>query len=281
MSYFALDRDLLTSSLWAEAAPPAFKVWIYMLLVAKADGAVEDTLPALALHCGISKDDARDAVEFLSRPDPESRSKALDGRRIEAVETGGYRIVNYAERMKKDHSTPRVRRFRAHRQGLDNETPCNAPAFHETNEEGNRKPKQETTDNVNRLVAPDGAQRVFDHWREVMGHQTASLTPKRLRLIQARLKDGYTVERLCAAVDGCKLSPFHQGENDRHTRYDDLALICRDGEHVEQLEALARDGLTAGPQRKTLAEHNRAEIQKAIDSGLVQMATGQSRTALQ
>lgn len=154
MSYFALDRDLLTSSLWAEAAPPTFKVWIYVLLVAKADGVVEDTLPALALHCGITKEEARSAVEFLSKPDEESRSKVREGRRLEQVETGGFRIVNYVERMKKDHSTPRVRRFRAHREGLANETPCNAPAFHETNEEGNQKHKPERTDE-----RPDGPKR--------------------------------------------------------------------------------------------------------------------------
>lgn len=50
---------------------------------------------------------------------------------------------------------------------------------------------------------------------------------KRIGVIVARLRDGYTVEQLKAAVDGCTRSPFHQGENDRGQVYDDLELICR------------------------------------------------------
>jgi hypothetical protein len=74
---------------------------------------------------------------------------------------------------------------------------------------------------------------VFDHWRAVMGHPDAKLTPKRERCVRAMLKV-YGVEQLFAAVDGCKATPFNMGANDRHEIYDDLALICRDGEHVER-----------------------------------------------
>lgn len=75
---------------------------------------------------------------------------------------------------------------------------------------------------------------VFDYWRQTMQHNSAKLTPQRQRLVKARLKDGYTVEELKAAIDGCAASPWHRGENDRAQAYDDIALICRDGEHVEK-----------------------------------------------
>jgi hypothetical protein len=102
--------------------------------------------------------------------------------------------------------------------------------------------------------SPSGT--VFAHWQAVMGHRDAKPTPKRMRLIQARLKDGYTVEQLCTAVDGCRLSRFHRGENDRGQVYDDLALICRDGEHVEQFLRHAANGSGGPALMSPLSKHN-------------------------
>lgn len=112
---------------------------------------------------------------------------------------------------------------------------------------------------------------VFDYWRKVCDHPKALLTPQRKRLIEQRLKEGYDADRLKAAVDGCRLDPFSQGENDRHIKFDDIALICRDGEHVEKFERVSREGLTRGAVRDTLADHNNAVLRQAIDSGLVQV----------
>ena len=47
MSYFPLDRELLTSSIWTDASPAALKVWFYLLLSADPrNGIVRDTVPA-------------------------------------------------------------------------------------------------------------------------------------------------------------------------------------------------------------------------------------------
>lgn len=81
--------------------------------------------------------------------------------------------------------------------------------------------------------ARGAAQRVFDYWRVATKHDGAKLTDKRRRLIDARLKDGYSEEQLCAAIDGCKASTFHQGGNDRGAVFDDIELICRTGEKLE------------------------------------------------
>ena len=62
---------------------------------------------------------------------------------------------------------------------------------------------------------------------------------KRRRAVESRLKDGYPLSTILAAIDGCKVSPFNQGENDRHQKYDDLELICRDAKHVEDFAAIA------------------------------------------
>lgn len=75
---------------------------------------------------------------------------------------------------------------------------------------------------------------VFDSWRERLAHPNAILTPKRQKAIESRLREGYTVEALQSAVDGCRASPWHMGLNDRETVFDDIELICRNGENVEK-----------------------------------------------
>jgi hypothetical protein len=96
----------------------------------------------------------------------------------------------------------------------------------------------------NRLLSADAdlapKVRVFHRWREVTGHVDAKFTPKRERAVEGRLAQGYTVEQLFEAISGCKASPFHQGKNENGTVFDDLELICRNGEKVEKFLAIAR-----------------------------------------
>jgi uncharacterized phage protein (TIGR02220 family) len=61
----------------------------------------------------------------------------------------------------------------------------------------------------------------------------SKLTPKRKAKIEARLKEGYSVADLKAAIDGCKRSAWHMGENDRGQPYNGVQTIFRDGETVE------------------------------------------------
>lgn len=75
---------------------------------------------------------------------------------------------------------------------------------------------------------------VFAYWQTTLGHPTAKFGGKRERAVKARLADGYTVEQLKQAVDGCSRTPHNMGQNDRGERYDDLELICRDTSHVDR-----------------------------------------------
>lgn len=82
-------------------------------------------------------------------------------------------------------------------------------------------------------------ETVFNKWKEVMGHARARLDEKRRKAIRSMLAAGYTVEDLELAIHGCSVSPFHQGQNDRAQKYQDIALICRDAEHVDKFIAIA------------------------------------------
>ena len=76
---------------------------------------------------------------------------------------------------------------------------------------------------------------IFAYWVAAMGKgKTAKLTKQRETCISARIKDGYTLDQIKAAIDGCAKSPYHQGKNEAGTIYDDLTLICRSGDKLEQ-----------------------------------------------
>jgi hypothetical protein len=70
----------------------------------------------------------------------------------------------------------------------------------------------------------DEVAEVFDHWRSVMGHPRAELDPKRRKAIAGALKR-YSLADCMAAIDGCRNSPHHMGQNDRRTVYDRIGLI--------------------------------------------------------
>lgn len=100
--------------------------------------------------------------------------------------------------------------------------------------------KEEDTDKSR--VASLGVRQVFDHWRKTMDHPRSKLDSNRRNKIAARLKDGFTVEELIAAIDGCSRSEFHMGDNDQKKKYDDIALICRDASKVEFFMSVEKPG---------------------------------------
>ncbi len=74
---------------------------------------------------------------------------------------------------------------------------------------------------------------IFEHWQRVMNHPRAKLDASRRRVIAARLKEGYTVGQIKAAIDGCRASDWHQGGNSSGAIYDGLTLICRNAEKLD------------------------------------------------
>lgn len=82
----------------------------------------------------------------------------------------------------------------------------------------------------------DQIRAVFGHWLAVMRRnpKTTKLDAKREGKIRARLREGRTVEDLCRAIDGCRASSWHMGDNPDGKRHDDVELICRDAAHVER-----------------------------------------------
>lgn len=69
-----------------------------LIVLAEIDGVVDMTLEAIAARTRIPLSTVRDGMSILSRPDPKSRTKEEDGRRIVRIDPNrdwGWKIVNY------------------------------------------------------------------------------------------------------------------------------------------------------------------------------------------
>lgn len=90
--FVKLYATILTSSIWLES-DPTLRVWIAMLSTADAKGYVGASVGGLAHVSRVTRENCLLALQVLMAPDPDSRTKDHDGRRIMEVE-GGWFIFN-------------------------------------------------------------------------------------------------------------------------------------------------------------------------------------------
>lgn len=96
MSGFAkLYGTITESSLWTTSKETRL-LFITMLARCDETGFMEAVPSGLARTANLTLEETHRALEELGLPDPESKSKALDGRRVVKVDRG-YMVVNYEE----------------------------------------------------------------------------------------------------------------------------------------------------------------------------------------
>ena len=115
----------------------------------------------------------------------------------------------------------------------------------------------------------DCEDEVAAHYVAVMGKGSRWVfSDQRRRAVKGRLKQGYTVDQLKQAVDGCKASPYHQGGNPDGKIWDDLELICRDASKVDsfisQLSAKPQAWGARGFAEPSKADYEEAERKNAL-----------------
>lgn len=91
--YTKLFSVILASTIW-EADMPTRIVWITLLAMKDKTGKVEASIPGLATLARVPVAQVRQAIENLKAPDPDSRSKIEEGRRIRDVD-GGWYVINH------------------------------------------------------------------------------------------------------------------------------------------------------------------------------------------
>lgn len=139
-------------------------------------------------------------------------------------------ICNYKEYQEDERTVERTDE-RTHERPVERTTNEQSNDIQESKEskQGKELKKKENSQQA------DDVLMIFDYWCSVMGKTgNAKLTAKREKSVLKRLSEGYTVDHIKQAIDGCKRSPFHMGQNENKTVYDDLELICRDGSNLEK-----------------------------------------------
>ena len=116
--YVKIYGSILGSSVWAEA-PSTRIVWITMLALADQNGHVEASVGGLARFANVSPRQCAAALEILAAPDPDSKSPAFEGRRIEKADRG-WTILNYRtyREMQSPKQAADAERQRQHRERI-------------------------------------------------------------------------------------------------------------------------------------------------------------------
>jgi hypothetical protein len=93
MGFTKLFENILESSVWM-APDDFFRAWIALLAKCGPDGIARISATWISEKCHVSIDRAREILDEMQQPDPDSRSTNDDGRRIERID-GGYLLLNY------------------------------------------------------------------------------------------------------------------------------------------------------------------------------------------
>lgn len=95
MSFAKLFSTITASSLWGESKEVKI-LFVTMLAQADSSGFVEASIPGLARLANLTPAETEEAITNLESPDPHSKSKVADGRRIVKV-NNGWALVNYED----------------------------------------------------------------------------------------------------------------------------------------------------------------------------------------
>ncbi len=97
--------------------------------------------------------------------------------------------------------------------------------------------------NTRRAHTREDVLLVFSHYRKFHPHAHPSPQSNSIewKAIAARMAEGYSVEDLCKAIDGCHRSPFHLGQNESGTKHTGLRIVVRDGSQIANFIAMANN----------------------------------------
>lgn len=121
--YVKLFDSLIHSTLWQEGLHVKV-VWITMLAMADSNGEVYASIPGLAKAAGVSIPQCEEALAVFMSPDPYSRSKECEGRRLCEIK-GGFELINYkyyrdlkSSEQEKEFAAERAKRYRDRKNGV-------------------------------------------------------------------------------------------------------------------------------------------------------------------
>lgn len=254
--YTKLFGSIIHSTVWREA-PHVKIVWVTMLAMVDQYGVVEASVPGLADAARVSLEEAEEALAKFLSPDPYSRSKVAEGRRIEVVE-GGWKLINhphYRDKMsieeRRERDAERKRTARANRKTsaerpLSADSPQTSAIVRDVSHTDQIRSDQKPP------ISPQGGPVLglkSPHVEEVLAYWALKLYPgkqpklddARRKRVKARLADGFTVDQLKRAIDGALRDDWIMGRREGSPKggYRDVKTVLRDVAQVERLIELA------------------------------------------
>ena len=231
MGFTKLFSSIIHSTVWREDGHVKI-VWITMLALADQRGFVSASIPGLADAARVTIPECEDALLKFKSPDPYSRTKDHEGRRIEDCD-GGWRLLNYLvyrELRSKEERKIQVReavaRFRERNRAKSDvinskhSKPRKAQAEAEAEAEAEKQQHPPT---------PHGGAVVafVAFYNEITGRRLSPEAHK--KFILPRVGEGVPLSAMKLAVIGACLQSFHLGENNRKKEYLDPETILRPG----------------------------------------------------
>lgn len=95
-TYAKVFRTMFTGSMYG-AGLHVFATWAWVLTHKDEQGLVEVNTRLVAAELGAEVEQIERAIEYLTSPDPDSRSPEEEGRRMIQVSQFGYRVVNHGK----------------------------------------------------------------------------------------------------------------------------------------------------------------------------------------
>ncbi len=253
-SFFQVDRGIFSSSVWLMGSPEERVLWLWLLGNCDDDGVVRHRELAIADGAKLPRDLVEAALARFSEPDPDSRTRANEGRRIARTPDGFARILNHELYYSKDYSTPRWRRWRDRKRSnaLANGPTLANTVGNEGQGQGQGQPPYPPTGDVaappappsrrsrtaserDRLLADPETRATAEDWRSLMG---GDLGVGLLRAAhRARHDGGYgreTCQAAIAAVAGALAHP---------ERYEERSSARWAAEHNRTASYVLRPGV--------------------------------------
>ena len=204
------------------AGPVVFAVWGYVISKT-VSGEVELNPRLISVLIGCTPEEVEEAIEYLCRPDAESRNSDQEGRRLVKNGAFSYDVVSHAiyNRMRntddrREYNRKKQAEYRAAKKKSVQSVQSVPRSAHTDTDTDTEEKKKEPRSPKGKVGQCEEILDVFNSAFKLQCRMTAS----RRKTLLIRLKDEWWSENWQAAIEKGSRSDFLTGKNDRGWKID-------------------------------------------------------------